>query len=207
MKKEIFCQNSISWLLFVLVIGMFLLFGTFANDTNGCQPPSPTCPPCQHWDGSKCVGCQECSCFWCDTSIPKCKSKCDPTKCQQCTYDSLGNCTGCKVCGDWPCWECVGGECKFCGGRPCEVCSNGTCTPVTIKSQTLAEIPSDTTRTTIGIGEAVFCYTDPPAVVHWEHTGDGLIFRYDGPVTYYYVLLSPAVHVFMRRLGQMNVIR
>ena len=151
-------------------------------------------------------------CKYCDRDITmSVQSTCDPSWYQQ-TCDGNGHCV---ECGGDANMGCCNGQCydkrtkkcchdtanKYicdinetcCNGNCCEqckVCVNGTtCTPIKIKSQTVATIPSDRTRTTIGIGEAVYCYTDPSADVDWERTGDGTITIEHGPFTFLLCLL------------------
>jgi hypothetical protein len=181
MIKKILRHKDILLFSFVMGLGIISIMNNFLTNAYGCG--GPICPPCEHWDGSKCTGCQTCSCNICDTSgiIPECKICRDRfgscSECESCA-------AGCKPCGlHPPCYECVGQTCQYCGGRVCEACDDEThsCKPVKLKSYTMAQIPDDIFRTTIGIGEAVRLFTDPPYPVRLEKiSGDGYFDSYRG---------------------------
>jgi hypothetical protein len=137
--------------LLYIIVGMVLLFCTFANDTLGV---GPSCSPCDSYEydwctgTARCMGCiADCSaCYSCDTSIPGepwCKPKYDMAKCEYCdTGDICSSCVGAKdwcvasgqTCckaqppGEGQCYNPTTHEC--CGGQPhqkgnCMECKNG----------------------------------------------------------------------------------
>ena len=200
-------------MLFGLLVGIILFLNIFVTNTSGVG--GPTCPPC--WTGPSCSQRVCCDCYLCVPGLPypPCLFLCDTPNCMQCV-GVTGNCL-CQLCGGKPnttccngsccdsnlCQTCVNGQCKVCGGDLCKVCVNGTCMPIKIKSETEATLPSDTTRTTIGIGEVVYCYTDPPAAVFWEHTGDGFIYP-EGIPSYgvsYYAFQKPGSGCVHAKVG------
>jgi hypothetical protein len=173
MKKRISFKKGILWLCFAVTIEITSMLGNFASNAFGIGGGGHICPPCKEWNGSSCTGC-ECGCHDCNTTAnpPYCESKCDNHKCEECVSCTIG----CKVCSDRPCETCENGVCKVCAGRICQVCDNGKCKSVKIKSQTAVILPLDRARTELGIGEIVYCHTEPSAPVYWEIIGDGFIY-------------------------------
>ncbi len=174
-----------------------------------CPPDPPDC-----YDDGDCYGCESCvdgECTNnCDTETESC---CDNIICydydtkQCCGYENGKTCNNDETC----CEEyCCNNECetccedKCCDTSNCEVCvleENNTCKQLELKSETWVTIPEDRTRTTIGIGEAVLCYTDPPVSVEWSVSGDGFVSPTQNPYTWYFAIKSPGSGTVKAKFG------
>jgi hypothetical protein len=61
-----------------------------------------------------------------------------------------------------------------CNGHECPG-DTITVTAFTIKSETVSPVPANRDRTILGLGEKVFCWTDPPISVEWWISGGGTV--------------------------------